>query len=78
MKTRMTAAESFLAEIDDFLDRSGMSATAFGKAALGDPCFVGDMRAGRMPGLRLVEKVQQYIAANSSSLNRPHPAGVSP
>lgn len=60
----MTAAESFLAEIESYLSRSGTSATAFGKAVLGDPRFVGDLREGRMPGLRLVEKVRVYIAAN--------------
>lgn len=61
----MTAAESFLAEIDAYLSQSGTSATAFGKEVVGDPCFVGDLRAGRMPGLRLVEKVQKHIAAKT-------------
>jgi len=60
-------ADSFIAEIENFLRRSGMSATAFGKAAVGDPCFVSDLRTGRMPGLRLVQKVQEFISARSGS-----------
>jgi len=57
----MLTADSFLAEIDAFLRRAGVTATAFGKAAVGDPNFVGDLRAGRMPGLRTVQKVGDYI-----------------
>lgn len=59
----MITADSFIAEIDAFLAESGMSPTAFGKAAVGDPCFVPDLKAGRMPGLRLVQKVSEFIAA---------------
>lgn len=59
----MVTAESFISEIDAFLTESGMSPTAFGKAAVGDPCFVRDLKAGRMPGLRLVQKVSEFIAA---------------
>lgn len=58
----MLTRDSFLAQIDAFLERSGMTATAFGKAAVGDPSFVPDLRKGRAPGLGLVEKVADYIA----------------
>lgn len=58
----MLTAETFLAEIDAFLAESGMSATAFGKAAVGDPNFVKDLRDGRSASLRLVEKVNAYIS----------------
>lgn len=58
----MVTAESFIAEIDAFLAASGMSPTAFGKAAVGDPSFVSDLKSGgRTPGLRLVDKVNEYI-----------------
>lgn len=57
----MLTANDFRAEIESFLERSGMSATAFGKVVVGDPSFVHDVRAGRMPSLRLVEKVQTFI-----------------
>lgn len=59
----MNAAESFRNKIEVFLERSGMSPTAFGKAAVGDPNFVEDVRGGRMPSLRLVDKVNEFIAA---------------
>jgi 2,4-dienoyl-CoA reductase-like NADH-dependent reductase (Old Yellow Enzyme family) len=59
----MITADSFLSTIEQFLDRHKMSASAFGRAAVGDPNFVGDLRAGRAPNLRLVERVNSYIAA---------------
>lgn len=74
----MNAAESFLAEIDSYLSLSGMSDTAFGKAAVGDPSFVSDLRAGRSPGLRLVDKVRKYITDSLPSNPSSHPAEVSP
>lgn len=73
----MTTAESFLAEIDAYLSNSGTSATAFGKEVVGDPSFVSDLRAGRMPGLRLVEKVQRHIAAKTVKAEQAD-AGASP
>jgi 2,4-dienoyl-CoA reductase-like NADH-dependent reductase (Old Yellow Enzyme family) len=56
-----TPAQTFLAEIEAFLKRSGMSATAFGRNALNDPNFVHDVRDGRLPNLGLVGRVQEYI-----------------
>lgn len=53
--------ESFLAEIESFLHRSGMSPTAFGKETVRDPNFVHDLRAGRVPSLRLAATVQEFI-----------------
>jgi len=63
----MNSHESFLAEIEAFLTKSGMSATAFGRAAVGDPNLVRDLRGGegrqqRMPSLRLVERVNKFIS----------------
>jgi hypothetical protein len=59
-----TAAERFLSEIDAFLTRKGMTPSAFGKAALNDPNFVADLRAGRMPNLGLVERVHTFIKSH--------------
>lgn len=58
-----TPVENFLSEIDSFLKRKEMSASAFGKAALKDPSFVMDVRAGRMPNLGLVQRVMDFIAS---------------
>lgn len=61
----MTQAEAFLAEIDGFLSRTQMSATAFGRAAVNDPNFVGDLRNGRKPNLGVVDRVHTFMRAQS-------------
>lgn len=61
----MVTAESFLSEIDAFLKAKEMSESAFGKAVVGDPNFVSDLRAGRSPGLKTVGKVATYLKANA-------------
>ena len=67
----MLTSEQFVAEIDAFLAHSGMSASAFGRAAVNDPNFVGDIRGGgRMPGLRLVEKVALFIKEHAEQSER--------
>lgn len=62
-----TPAQTFLAEIEAFLKRSGMSATAFGRTALNDPNFVHDLRDGRMPNLGLVGRVHEFIRSQEAS-----------
>lgn len=62
----MTHAEAFRAEIDRFLAKSGMSPSAFGREAINDPNFVGDLQKGRMPSLGLVDRVQAFIRAKES------------
>jgi len=62
-----TPAQKFLSEIDTFLGKSGMSASAFGKAALNDPNFVWDLRSGRMPNLGLVERVHDFIRSQKEN-----------
>jgi hypothetical protein len=57
----MTQPETFLVDIEAFLRESGMSATFFGKAAVSDPNFVGDVRRGRKVHLDLVDQVDAYI-----------------
>ena len=62
-----TPADKFLSEIDAFLKRKEMSASAFGRAALNDPNFVMDVRAGRMPNLGLVKRVYDFIASQEEA-----------
>lgn len=69
----MRMVAEFLADIDTFLARSGMSATAFGKVAVGDPNFVNDVRTGRAPSLRLVERVYEFIRSHDEG--RPNEDG---
>jgi len=64
----MTHAEAFLAEVEAFLKRSKMKPTTFSKAAVGDPNFVRDLRAGRMPNLGLVDRVHEFIRLQEASV----------
>jgi len=57
-----TVAHSFLSEIEQFLASVGMDPTALGKQALGDPSFVFDLRKGRSPSTRTIDKVRSFMA----------------
>lgn len=60
----MDPTAQFIAEIDAFLERSGMTPTAFGWEALKDPNFVGDLKKkGRKPTLGVVGRVNEFIRA---------------
>lgn len=50
-------------DIRQYLHRSGMSPTGFGRAALRDPRFVFDLRDGREPGPRVASRCYAFIAA---------------
>jgi hypothetical protein len=56
-----------LAEIDRFLNKTGMTPTAFGKAAIGDPNFVRDLRGGREPRSRLITRAQEFMRGYTGS-----------
>jgi GxxExxY protein len=56
-----------LFEIENFLESSGMSATAFGTAALGDPPFVMQLRNGRDIKTSTAERVRAFIRRRETS-----------
>jgi sulfate adenylyltransferase subunit 2 len=56
-------AQAFLTEIEAFLKSSDTDATAFGRQALGDPSFVFDLRKGRSPSTRTMEKVRAAMTS---------------
>lgn len=63
-----------LDRIEHHLKESHMSATRFGRRAVGDPRFVLDLRAGRRPRRRTIEKVETYLsvaAIKASPANDP-------
>ena len=62
-----TSANSFLAEIEAFLAKSALDPTAFGKNALGDPSFVFDLRKGRSPSTRTIDKIREWITTQGTS-----------
>lgn len=50
-----------LKRVECFLRRSATPPTVFGRAALGDPNFVRDLRNGREPGPRTLARVAAFI-----------------
>ena len=63
----MSQSEAFLAKVEAFLEASKMKPSAFGKAAIGDPNFVGDLGKGRQPSLGTVDRVNDFIASHAAS-----------
>lgn len=50
-----------LERIEHHLKESNTSATRFGRRAVGDPRFVLDLRMGRQPRRRMLERVERYL-----------------
>lgn len=51
----------FRSRVEDFLSRSKMAPSRFGKLAVGDLSFVAELRRGRDVKLRTVERVDRFI-----------------
>lgn len=66
----MTMQESFTAEIVAFLAKHDLEPATFGRQALNDPNFVSDLRAGRSPNLRTIERVREFIDSYPASKER--------
>ena len=69
-----TIAQTFLADIERYLASRNIEASAFGKQALGDPNFVFDLKKGRSPSTRTMDKVRAFMAA----ANQPKAATTAP
>ena len=54
--------EALRAEISAFCDARGITKTAFGVSALGDPGFVAGLDAGREPRWSTMQKVREWMA----------------
>jgi 2,4-dienoyl-CoA reductase-like NADH-dependent reductase (Old Yellow Enzyme family) len=50
-----------LEQIEQYLVRTQLSPTRFGRIVVRDPRFVEDLRAGRQPRQRTMEKVSAYL-----------------
>jgi hypothetical protein len=50
-----------LYRVDRFLKESGMPPTLFGRLAVRDPRFVGDLRNGREPGSRVSRNIEHFM-----------------
>ena len=53
-----------LAHVEKHLRHQGATPASFGRAAVGDPSFVFELRRGRDPRPRTVTKVLAYIEAH--------------
>lgn len=51
-----------LEQIEAYLMRSGVSPSTFGRLAVGDPRFVGDLKAGRKLRRGTRERVNAYLS----------------
>lgn len=58
----MTIAGRFLANIDAFLGRSGLSPSRFGELAVNDCSFVANLRSGRSPRATTIDRVEAWMA----------------
>jgi sulfate adenylyltransferase subunit 2 len=61
--------DQFLSEIDAFLGESRYEPTVLGKQAMGDPNFVFDVRKGRAPSARTMDKVRDWMTLERKSLH---------
>ena len=59
----MMTLESFKAEVEAHLQRSGLTPTEFGRLAVRDPNFVFDLRnKDRAPNIKTITKVMAFIS----------------
>lgn len=65
----MMSDDQFKAEVERFIQAAGISATKFGREAIGDPNLVRDLRAGRSPSLKTVQRVLDCIRRNEAAIH---------
>lgn len=63
--------DEFRKRVFAFIAKQNMTDSGFGRAALGDPNFVRDLRRGRSPGERTVLKVDKFMAPPKPQKKRP-------
>ena len=56
--------------VETYLRRSGMTATRFGRDAVGDPRFVFDLRRGRQVGPVVAGRIAAYLEARERRAGR--------
>jgi phosphopantothenoylcysteine decarboxylase / phosphopantothenate---cysteine ligase len=75
------AAKTLLAEIEDFLSRSGATPTKFGLASVNDGHLVANLRRGHSITLKTADKVRAYMerhAARHESPRKSRQGGILP
>ncbi|MDE0652003.1 MAG: hypothetical protein OXI12_16875 [Gammaproteobacteria bacterium] len=62
-----TLEGQFISRVGAFLGRSGLSPTAFGKKAVGDPNLMRQIGRGRSPSLRTADRILAFIAEHDGA-----------
>jgi 2,4-dienoyl-CoA reductase-like NADH-dependent reductase (Old Yellow Enzyme family) len=57
-----------LKRVERYLQRSGMTATRFGRDSIRDPSFVHQLRQGREPRRGTEERIDAYLACAEAAL----------
>lgn len=57
-------SEKFLAAVEDHISAAGIDPTNFGRTVMNDPSFVFELRKGRSPSARTMDRVLAWIAEN--------------
>ena len=62
-----TLEGQFISRVSAFLGRSGLSPTAFGKKAVGDPNLMRQIDRGRSPSLGTANRILAFIAEHDGA-----------
>ena len=54
-------SKQFHRTLEEFLERSGVKPTEFGRQAVGDPSLVLNLRRGRSPSLATADRILTFI-----------------
>ncbi len=62
-----TLEGQFISRVGAFLGRPGVSPTAFGMKAMGDPNLMREIGRGRSPSLRTADRILAFIAEHDGA-----------
>lgn len=66
----MSTAQKLLADVERFLEQTGMPATTFGLRVANDGHLVRDLRSGRDIRASQIDRIRDYIAGYDSAPER--------
>lgn len=66
IKPLCMSTEDLLKDIDEFLEKSGMAETTFGRKSVNDGKAVGRLRSGKRMWPETINRIRQFIDAENS------------
>jgi hypothetical protein len=66
-----TFSKHFVTQVEDFLKRTGIKPSEFGRQAIGDKAFITNLRRGRSPTLATVDRVLAFMAELDAATAHP-------